>query len=110
MNDIRPRSGAFTVWPGTHRRVHDYFRNHSLLNGLKAFQDEDGYYIDLPEPVENPGPPGTTVFWHNLMMHNAGNNYGEAIRMACVSRYRRKDLDDIKFEFPEDMWTYWEGL
>jgi hypothetical protein len=108
MNDIKPKSGAFTVWPGTHRRAHCYFQEHSLVNGLKAFQDDEGNYVDLPEAVENPGPPGTVVFWHNLLMHQPGNNHGEDIRMACVSRFRRKDLTDIKFEVPEDMWQYWK--
>ena len=110
MNDVKPKSGAFTVWPGTHRRAYNYFQDHSLLDGLKAFQDESGNYIDLPHPIENPGPPGTTIFWHHLMMHNAGNNHGRDIRMACVSRFRRKDTPEIMFDFPEDMWTYWEGL
>jgi hypothetical protein len=107
MNDIRPKSGGFTVWPGTHRRAHQYFRKHSIVNGLKAFQDNDGNYVDLPEAVENPGPPGTVVFWHNLLMHNAGNNHGEEIRMACVSRFNHQNLDDIKFDISEDMWQHW---
>lgn len=107
MADVKPKSGAFTIWPGTHRRVHNYFRNHSILNGLKSLQDEEGNWDDLPEPVENPGPAGTVTFWHNKMMHSAGNNCGKEIRMACVSRFSRKDLTDIQFEMPENMWEYW---
>ena len=42
MNDIKPKSGGFTVWPGTHIRAHDYFRKHALVNGLEAFQDDGG--------------------------------------------------------------------
>ena len=107
INDVEPKSGAFTVWPGTHRRAHAYFGTHSLLDGLKAFQDESGNYVGLPEPVENPGPRGSTVFWHSMLMHEAGRNHGKEIRMACVSRFGRTDLDQIKFEVPEDMWKYW---
>ena len=107
MNDIKPKSGGFTVWPGTHKRAHEYFREHSIVNGLEAFKDSEGNYVDLPEPVENPGPPGTVVFWHNLIMHQAGKNHGKEIRMACVSRFCRRDLDDIKFDFSEDMWQHW---
>ena len=63
--------------------------------------------MGLPEPVENPGPRGSTVFWHSMLMHEAGRNHGKDIRMACVSRFGRTDLDQIKLEVPEDMWRYW---
>ena len=71
INDVEPKSGAFTVWPGTHRSAHAYFRTHSLLDGLKAFQDESGNYVGLPEPVETPGLRGSTVFWHSMLMHES---------------------------------------
>lgn len=108
MGDVKPKSGGFTIWPGTHRRVHEYFRHHSILGGLKSLQDDEGNWDNLPEPVENPGPAGTATFWHNKMMHSAGNNHGTEVRMACVSRFSRKDLVDIQFEMPQDMWEYWE--
>ena len=107
IGDVKPKSGAFTIWPGTHRRVHEYFRHHSILNGLKSLQDSNGEWDNLPEAVENPGPAGTVTFWHNKMMHNAGNNCGTEIRLACVSRFSRKDLVDKQFEMPENMWEYW---
>ena len=107
VNHIKPKAGGFTVWPGTHRRAYRYFQLHCILNGLEAFQDEDGAYVDLPEPIEVSGSPGTVTFWHHLLMHQAGNNHGKQIRMAFVSRFSRKDLNDIRFEFPGDMWTYW---
>ena len=107
INDVQPRAGAFTVWPGTHRRAHEYFRDHPLSDGLRAFQDADGSFVDLPEPIENPGPAGSAVFWHSLLMHSPGNNHGTDIRMVCVSRFKRTDIDQIKLEFAEDMWRYW---
>ena len=105
--EVKPKGGGFTVWPGTHKRVHEYFRNHSILNGLKSLQDEEGNWDSLPEAVENPGPPGTVTFWHNKMMHSAGNNCRPDIRMACVSRFSRKNLIDTQFEMYEDMWEDW---
>ena len=107
INDVQPRAGGFTVWPGTHRRAHEYFRTHPLADGLKAFQADDDSFVDLPQPIENPGPAGSMVFWHSLLMHSAGNNYGTEIRMVCVSRFKRTDIDQIELEFPEDMWEYW---
>ena len=80
---------------------------HGHPDRLRAFQDRDGNHVDLPEPVENPGPAGSTVFWHSMLMHEAGNNHGTEVRMACVSRFGRTDREQIKFEVPEDMWKYW---
>ena len=52
--------------------------------------------------AENPGPPAaSTVFWHHMLMHEAGSNDGTEVRMACVSRAARTDLDRIKFDVPE---------
>jgi hypothetical protein len=110
INHIKPRSGGFTVWPGAHKRAHEFFGRHSLLKGLDAFRGTDGECVDLPVPIDVTGLPGTVTFWHNLMLHSPGVNCGKTVRMAFVSRFARKDLNEIKFEFPEDMWTYWQGL
>ena len=50
------------------------------------------------------GGAGDVCFWHHQMSHTAGPNCGRNVRIACISRYRRKDLDQIKFETPDDMW------
>jgi ectoine hydroxylase-related dioxygenase (phytanoyl-CoA dioxygenase family) len=110
INHIKPRSGGFTIWPESHKRAHAYFREHSLTKGLDAFRGPDGAYENLPDPIDVTGPPGTVTFWHNLMLHSPGVNCGRDIRMAFVSRFTRKDINEIRFEFPEDMWTYWDGL
>ena len=31
-------------------------------------------------------------------------------RMALIARLSRKDLNDIRFETPRDMWHYWAGI
>lgn len=68
--------------------------------------DERGDYVDLPDPIDVTGPPGTVTFWHHLIAHSAGVNCGEEIRMAFVSRFRRKDNNAIRFETPDDMSEY----
>ena len=104
LNDIQHRGGGFTVWPGTHITAAEYFKTHSLLDGQKAYGDQ------LPKPVEIFGPPGTTCFWHHYLMHNASKNCQTEIRMATVSRLRWRNTEDIKFEIPDNIWEYWEGL
>ncbi|MCZ6633198.1 MAG: phytanoyl-CoA dioxygenase family protein [bacterium] len=110
ISDIKPRGGGFTVWPGTHLRVAEYFKTHSLLTGWDINRNEIPELADLPEPVECAGPPGTVVFWHHYMLHRAGINCQRDIRMAFVSRFNFKNLRQIQFDLPHDLWGQWEGL
>ncbi|MSS72938.1 MAG: hypothetical protein EXS64_15815 [Candidatus Latescibacteria bacterium] len=105
LGAVGEREGGFTVWPGTHRRWAEYFKTHSLLS-LKG----GGAPFDLGEGLSITGPPGTLVFWHYRLSHSASPNCGRNIRMALISRLRRKDVDDIMFETPDDMWTHWDGI
>ena len=110
ISHIRPRGGGFTVWPGTHLRVADYFRRHSLLTGWDINRGKVAALADLPEPVECVGPPGTVMFWHHYLLHRAGVNCRPHIRMAFVNRFSFKNLRDIMFDLPEDLWGPWKGL
>ena len=40
----------------------------------------------------------------------AGPSCGHNVRIALITRCLRKDLDQIKFETPDDMWRYWDGI
>ncbi|MDE2955165.1 MAG: phytanoyl-CoA dioxygenase family protein, partial [Gemmatimonadota bacterium] len=116
--DIKPRSGGFCVWPGTHAKMADYFRSHSLLSVNRQFLDPNappsqihmGTIIDLPDPMEITGPAGTVIFWHGLMVHSASKNCSRNIRMGLFTRFKWKNWNDLQFETPDDMWEYWEGL
>ena len=116
--DIKPRSGGFCVWPGTHVKMADYFRSHSLLSVNRQFLDPSepatqihmGTIIDLPDPMEITGPAGTVIFWHGLMVHSASKNCSRNIRMGLFTRFKWKNWNELQFETPDDMWEYWEGL
>ena len=107
VEDIEPRGGGFTVWPGSHRQAANYFRDHSFLS-INGGSSRDVF--DLPEQVEVTGPAGTVCFWHGQTVHSGSKNCARNIRMALIARLARKDLNDIRFETPDDMWTYWEGI
>jgi|TARA_B110000263_G_scaffold192940_1_gene170990 hypothetical protein len=107
VEDIEPRGGSFTVWPGAHRQAAAYFKDHSFLS-IEGGSSRD--LFDLPEPVEVTGPAGTVCFWHGQMVHSGTKNCGRNIRMALIARLARKDNNDIRFETPDDMWKYWEGI
>ncbi len=107
LNHVKHRGGGFTVWPGTHKQAAEYFKTHSLLSVAGGGARR---VFDLPEPVEITGPPGTACLWHGQMVHSASKNCAEEIRMALISRLRRIDMNDILFEFPDDVWEYYDGI
>lgn len=105
LEKVEKQGGGFTIWPGSHRVWAEYFRYHdldSLPGGIAPF--------DLGPSHEFTGEAGDVCFWHHQMSHTAGPNCGRRVRIALIGRYRRKDLDEIKFETPDDMWKYWEGI
>ena len=107
VEEIEPRGGGFTLWPGTHRQAAQYFKTHSLL----SIQGGTSRHVfDLPEPLEVTGRAGTVCFWHGQLIHSGSKNCARNIRMALIARLSRRDLNDIRFETPDDMWQYWEGI
>ncbi len=105
IETVEKHGGGFTIWPGSHLIWAEYFKHHdldSLPGGTAPF--------DLGPAYEFTGEAGDVCFWHNQMSHTAGPNCGSNVRIALIGRYRRKDLDQIKFETPEDMWKYWDGI
>ena len=101
IDDVLPRGGGFTVWPGSHRIAGAYFEDHALetVGGkpnnsqLPAVGDDPGecnYDARLREqydPYEIAGDAGTVILWHSFLTHTAGTNAGEDIRMAAIARF-----------------------
>ena len=118
LNDIQPQSGGFCVWPGTHTRIGDYLRSHSLLSVNKRYQETNGKesggqvrmstIIDMPPPLDITAPAGTAIFWHGRIVHSASKNRGRDIRMGLFTRYRWTDWPLLQFETPDDPWEHWK--
>lgn len=107
LNHVKHQAGGFTIWPGTHQQSAEHFKKHSLLCFKGGNASET---FDMPEAVEITGPPGTVCFWHGQMMHTGSKNASPEIRMALISRLSRKDSNDFLFEFPDDIWAYYDGI
>ncbi|MSR82637.1 MAG: hypothetical protein EXS58_06885 [Candidatus Latescibacteria bacterium] len=106
VEEVEARGAGFTLWPGSHRYAAEYFKTHSLLSVEGGvFKD-----VDLGPGLEIAGPPGTVCLWHGQMVHSGSKNCSSRIRMALIARLARQDLEDIRFETPDDMWQYWEGI
>ena len=124
VNDVGPRSGGFTVWPGSHRVAAKYFEDHALetVGGkpnnsqVPAVGDEAGEwdYDDLLwdqyDPYEISGEAGTVVFWHSKLTHNAGINVGEDVRMAAIDRFAREDQHEIERDDAKRRFEYWPAM
>ncbi len=123
LNDVKPRGGGTCVWPGTHKHMADYFKTHSRVSLSKSFYNLP-IYEGEPRPTkpleilgwdeedyeEITGPAGTAMIWHSHLIHSATVNCRDDIRMAIIARFRWTNWDDLKFEDPDDMWEYWEGV
>lgn len=107
VEDIDSRGGCFTYWPGSHIKAAEYFRSHSLLS-VPGGSSKRGF--DIGEGVEFTGRAGDVCLWHGQMFHSGSRNVNRNIRMALIGRFSRKDANDIRFETPDDMWQYWEGI
>ncbi|WP_123533714.1 phytanoyl-CoA dioxygenase family protein [Halosimplex salinum] len=124
LEDVGPRGGGFTVWPGSHRVAAAYFEDHALESvggtpnnsqlpamGEEAGEwDYDRRFYEQTDPYEVAGSAGTVVLWHGLLTHAAGINTGERARMAAISRFSREDVEDIRRDAASDLFGYWPAM
>jgi hypothetical protein len=110
MADVAPQSGGFTVWQGSHEKVAESFRSRSLLTGYDFNCGRNPEVQESCERYEHAAPAGSIVFWHHYMLHSASMNCGPDIRMGLVTRFRFKNLEDIMFDLPYNLWDQWDGL
>ena len=87
LDDVPPRSGGFTVYPGSHKimfRAHRFEANWSPLPG---FRDAVTRVVAEIEPVEFAGEKGDVIFWHGRMVHSSGVHLGDSIRWAVFADF-----------------------
>ena len=87
LEDVPPRSGGFTVYPGSHRlmfKAHTYEANWSPNEQFPSAMQQ---VVASIKPVEFSGKRGDVVFWHGRTVHTAGIHTGDAIRWAVFADY-----------------------
>ena len=87
LDDVPPRNGGFTLYPGSHRimfRAHRFEANWSPLPG---YRDAVRRVVAEIEPVELAGDKGDVIFWHGRTVHSAGVHLGDAIRWAVFADF-----------------------
>ena len=108
LDDTPPHCGGFTLWPGSHLRLHKFwhttFGSHMAEDQKQAFQTEIRTIIETVTPVEFSGNSGDVVFWHPRMVHSAGVNeslsvhHKPIVRLAVPVDYQ----NDLNYSFYED--------
>ena len=118
VHEVPPRCGGFTLWPGSHLRLHPHW---DTLHGGRMSEDKadgfrlarDGVLRDIT-PVEFPGNAGDVVFWHPRTLHSAGVNYSAqskdpTVRLIVPCDYERAGLtyfDDDEYG-PGEKYQWW---
>jgi hypothetical protein len=106
LSDIsEENAGNFTVWPGSHVKHADYFREHgpqSLLEGMPR--------IDIGPPRQITGRAGDVILAHYLLGHGVACNVSPHVRYMCFYRLVATDHAQTRWESMGDPWLQWHGM
>ena len=87
LDDVPPRSGGFTVYPGSHRIMFQAHRYEANWSPTDSFNDAMREVVNTITPVEFAGEQGDVVFWHGRTVHSAGVHIGDSIRWAVFADF-----------------------
>ena len=123
VDDLPPKAGGLTLWPGSHQRIWDYWeavhRNAAPPDMAPGTPKWDGYTVppltDMKsdtKPIETHGPVGSVVLWHANLMHMAGQNtLSNVIRQATIYAFAKTPesvADEVVKRDPSgDLWRDW---
>ena len=110
LDHVGPGGGGFTVWPESHLTFYYDFRSHVKFEPTERHEQNVSAFRKRPG-VACCGGPGDIVFWHHRIMHTAGHNRSNRVRLAVLGDFKRRDLDETMEEPPDqNMWKYWDGV
>jgi hypothetical protein len=98
-------AGNLAVWPGSHRRLEDFYRRRgrkAILEGMPR--------VDLGYPVQLKPRSGDAVLCHYQLGHGIAPNFSPHIRYAIYFRLHRVGHEDVTWECMTDIWREWHGM
>ena len=121
VDHVPRRCGGFTVWPGSHLRLHPHWD--TVHGGRMSAQRGEGFRsardaaLRELSPVEISGAPGDAVIWHPRLLHSAGVNHSAEngregkprVRLVVPCDYQRAGrttFDDDEFG-PGEKYQWW---
>ena len=89
LGPVGDNSGGFTLWPGSHRHI--YYAHDQELNWVPnaSFPDAVEHVKATIQPVQMTGDIGDCIFTHHRILHSAGVNNGNTIRMGVFTDYQK---------------------
>ena len=118
VDEIPPGAGGFTVWPGSHLRLHRHWDtvHGATIDALRheGFRLERDAILREITPVQFSGSAGDVIFWHPRLVHSAGVNFSADWPTPCVrvivpcdyQRAGKTYLDDLEFG-PGPVYQWW---
>ena len=118
LGDVRVGCGGFTVWPGSHHRMHlcwDKVAGTDISGErVERYARVRDQLLQEIEPVEFTGHAGDVIFWHPRLIHSAGiNDSGQSdrplVRVLTPIDYQRAGetyVDDLEFG-PGPKYQWW---
>ena len=111
LDRVQPRGGGFTVWPGSHHLAEKHFQENPIEDKDTRIMERCNLNeMNIGDPFEIAGDPGTTVIWHSLLGHSVGPNKSDYPRIAAIGRQSREDIDEIGWEATRDLWIQFDEL
>ncbi len=100
-------AGNFAVWPGSHLKMQDYFRQH----GTQIITDEGrNPPIDQGEPLQIKAKAGDAILAHYQLFHGVVGNYAARPRFATFFRVKHPQHDENRLACLTDLWREWPGM
>lgn len=97
--------GNFTVWPGTHRALEEYFQENgweTIRSGLPK--------IKMPEPIQLTAKAGDAMLCHYQTIHTVVSNVSPYIRYAVFFRLGHMNHSSHQEKTFTDIWMEWPGM
>lgn len=103
---VRDDAGNFTVWPGSHRKMETYFREHGIAELLDGHTPK----LDYGTPIQINAKAGDAVLAHYQLLHGVAHNVSPWPRFAVFFRVKHPMHNEHRLECLTDLWKEWPGL
>lgn len=128
LQDVGPRSGGFTLYPGSHKQMFRAHHYESNWSPRPTYSETIERVVEQIQPLEIIAPKGSVIFWHGRSLHSVGIHVSDRIRWALfadftqnrpvLSDQEHKDVGQYEwfkdarlfrddFSVTEDMWRHW---
>ena len=87
LDDVPPRNGGFTLYPGSHRAMFRAHRYHANWSPTPSYRAAVAQVVATTQPVELTAAKGDAIFWHGRCVHSAGAHFGDRVRWAIFGDF-----------------------